>query len=110
MKSEYSQVFDSNCMNWDKDQKFNLMFLKAEQDYYNDLLKVRGYVFLRDIYEKLGFPITRKTLFAGWVYDLENPIGDNYIDFGITTNGNESDIELDFNVDGDITSRFEEES
>ncbi len=110
MKSMYSRVFDSNCKDWDKDQKFNLMLLKAKQNYYNDLLRERGYVFLRDIYEGLGFPITQKTLFVGWVYDLENPIGDSYIDFGITTNGNEPDIELDFNVDGDITSRFEEES
>ncbi len=110
MKSEYSQVFDSNCIDWDKDQKFNLIFLKAKQNYYNDLLRARGYVFLRDIYEGLGFPITQKALFVGWVYDLENPIGDNYIDFGITTHDDEPDIELDFNVDGIITEWFKEES
>lgn len=110
MKSRYSQVFDSNCIHWENNQELNLMFLKSQQMYYNDILRARGYVFLRDIYEDLGFPITRKALFTGWVYDLKHPMGDNYIDFGIIMNGNEPDIELDFNVDGDITNRFEEES
>lgn len=110
MKSRYSQVFDSKCRMWEKNQEFNLMFLKAKQNYFNDVLKARGYVFLRDIYEDLGFPITRKTLFTGWVYDLENPMIDNFIDFGITTNGGDADIELDFNVDGNITEWFKEES
>ena len=74
MKSMYSQVFDSKCPLWDKNQKFNLLLLQSKQTYFNDLLKMRGYVFLRDIYEDLGFPITLKTLFVGWVYDLENPM------------------------------------
>ena len=110
MKSMYSQVFDSKCPLWDKNQKFNLLLLQSKQTYFNDLLKMRGYVFLRDIYEDLGFPITLKTLFVGWVFYLYNPIGDNFIDFGITTKGEEPNIELDFNVDGIITNRFKEES
>lgn len=110
MKSMYSLVFDSKCPLWDKNQKFNLTLLQSKQTYFNDLLKIRGYVFLRDVYEDLGFPVTVKTLFVGWVYDLENSIGDNFIDFGITTKGEEPNIELDFNVDGIITNWFKEES
>ena len=48
----------------------------------------------------------------GVVYDKKNPIGDNYVDFGIYdtskeanrnfVNGYERTILLDFNVDGNI--------
>ena len=54
---------------------------------------------------------------AGWVYNEENPRGDNYIDFGIFdvnkepardfVNGYEKSILLDFNVDGPIIDNFE---
>ena len=50
--------------------------------------------------------------FVGWIYDEKNPVGDNYIDFGIYdvnkpqnrdfVNGIERVILLDFNVDGNI--------
>lgn len=107
-KSKYARVFDSSCAKWEKEQKFNMLCLKAEQSYFNDLLRSRGYVFLRDIYERLGFPITRLSLFVGWYYDLANASGDNYIDFDIHEKEDGSGIELDFNVDGDITNRFKD--
>lgn len=110
MESGYQQIFNSKCSLWDKNQEFNLMFLKAQQNYFNDVLRVRRYVFLRDIYEVFGFPVTRKTLFAGWVYDLEKPICDNFIDFGMLTDGEEADIKLNFNAQEDITEWFKEES
>ena len=49
---------------------------------------------------------------VGWVYDENNEVGDNYVDFGIYdinkpkardfVNGYEKVIVLDFNVDGNI--------
>ncbi len=107
-KSMYARVFDSSCKDWDKEQKFNVMYLKAQQTYFNDILRNRGYVFLRDVYECLGFPITRISLFVGWYYDLTNAFGDNYVDFDIHEKEDGTGIELDFNVDGDITNRFED--
>lgn len=107
-KSKYARVFDSSCKGWDKDREFNVMYLKAQQNYFDDVLKNRGYVFLRDIYECLGFPITQTSLFVGWYYDLTNTFVDNYIDFDIHVKEDESGVELDFNVDGDITNRFKD--
>ena len=52
IRSMYSQVFDSSNPNWDQDREFNLIYLKSQQNYFNDLLKCRGYVFLRDIHRK----------------------------------------------------------
>lgn len=106
VKSKYARVFDSSCKDWNKDREFNVMYLKVQQNYFNDVLKTRGYVFLRDVYEYLGFPITKTSLFVGWYCDSTN--ADNYIDFGIHVTEDENKIELDFNVDGDITCLFED--
>lgn len=108
IKSRYAQIFDSNNPNWEKDQEFNAMYLRTQQLCFNDILRHRGYVFLRDVFECLGFPITKTSLFVGWYYDLENAFGDNYIDFDIHEKEDGSGIELDFNVDGDITNRFKD--
>lgn len=108
VKSKYVRIFDSSCKDWDKDQVFNMMYLKAQQNYFNDILRNRGYVFLRDVYECLGFPITQTSLFVGWYYDPTNTFVDNYIDFDVHVKEDGSDIELDFNVDGDITNRFKD--
>lgn len=110
VKSKYAQTFDSTCKNWENNREFNLIFLKSQEHYYNDILVSRGYVFLRDILEYLGLPITKTSLFVGWYYDLDNPSGDNYIDFNLPkiNEENGSDITIDFNVDGDITNRFKD--
>lgn len=110
--SEYSKFFDESCPGFTKDPEYNLMFLKDQQRYANDLLKVKGYLFLNDVYEMLGIPRTQAGQIVGWIYDEKNPIGDNFVDFGIYdlhkeanrdfVNGYERVILLDFNVDGDI--------
>ena len=97
---------------WSKDPEFNLMYLKKQQSYANDLLKARGYLFLNEVYEILGFPKTAAGQQIGWIYDEKNPIGDNYVDFGIYdihdsdkvafVNGYERSILLEFNHDGNI--------
>ena len=94
------------------------MFLKSEQNYANDRLKARGYLFLNEVYERLGIPPTKAGQIVGWVYDPNNPNhnGDNYVDFGLYNihkektrdfvNGYEEVILLDFNVDGPILDRI----
>lgn len=78
----------------------------------NDLLRSRGHVFLNEVYDCLGIPRTKAGQIVGWVYSKDNPVGDNYIDFGIYdvykpaiadfVNGYERSILLDFNPDGNI--------
>lgn len=110
--SEYARFFDDGCKGWEKDAEMNLMFLRAQQQYANDLLRARGRLFLNEVYRMLGIPETKAGQVVGWVYDPENPMGDNYVDFGIYdinkprnrdfVNGYERTILLDFNVDGNI--------
>lgn len=99
--SKYARIFDESNVNWSKDQKANLMFLKYQQTYATDLLKKKGTVFLNEVYEMLGIPRSQEGCVVGWHYDEKNPIGDNYIDFGLN-DIIKSSIVLDFNVDGRV--------
>ena len=113
-ESEYARFFDNGCSNWKKDPEHNLWFLKQQQNWANDKLKAQGYLFLNDVYEMLGVPLTKAGHEVGWLYDNQN--SDNYVDFGIFdinrpknrdfVNGYERTILLDFNVDGVITNKI----
>lgn len=114
--SDYARFFDDGCKGWEKDPEYNLMFLKAQQQYANDLLVSRGHLFLNEVYDMLGIPRSKAGQVVGWIYDPENPVGDNFVDFGIYeadrekardfVNGYERSILLDFNVDGNIWEKM----
>ena len=112
--SDYARFFDEFSPNWQNDPEYNLMFLKAQQQYANDLLRAKGRLFLNEVYDLLGLERSKAGQVVGWVYNPENPEGDNFVDFGIYNvcedrviafmNGEEPSILLDFNVDGDVWS------
>lgn len=114
--SDYARIYDDGCTGWSKDPQYNLMFLKHQQAHANDILKMRKYLFLNEVYEMLGFQRTAAGQVIGWVYDEDSEIGDNFVDFGIYNidderkrafvNGHERNILLDFNVDGYILDRI----
>ena len=110
--SEYARFFDATSNNFEKDPEYNMMFLRRQQDYANEMLKSRGHLFLNEVYDLLDIPRSRAGQVVGWVYDKDgNTNGDNYVDFGLYrndqgtrrfVNGLEYNILLDFNVDGVI--------
>lgn len=110
--SDYAKFFDEANPNWQNDPEYNLMFLKSQQQYANDLLKARGRLFLNEVYDMLGIDRTKAGQVVGWTYNPNNPTGDNFVDFGIYdmskervrafVNGYETNILLDFNVDGNV--------
>lgn len=110
--SEYSRIFDEYCIGWEKNAEINKSFLLQQQSYANRKLQEQGYLFLNDVYEMLGYPKTAAGQVVGWVYDTENPVGDNFVDFGLYDIYNESarnfvncrerSVIIDFNVDGNI--------
>ena len=112
VNSDYARFFDDGCLGWEKDAEHNLYILRCQQSFANEKLQSQGYLFLNDVYDMLGIPRTRAGQVVGWIYDEKNPIGDNYVDFGIYdihneknrdfVNGYEKTILLDFNVDGPI--------
>ena len=112
--SPYARFFDEHSSAWQKNAEYNLMYVKCQQNYANDLLKSRGHVFLNEVYDMLGLPHSQAGSVVGWISDSEN--GDNFIDFNIYdftsdearafVNGEERSILLDFNVDGVIYDKI----
>lgn len=108
--SAYARVFDDTNSNWQNNAELNRIFVECQENYYNDILKSRGYVFLNDVYDSLGVPRSSVGQLVGWVL---NGDGDNYIDFGLdmkwnqdVTSGKQRDIVLDFNVDGVVYDKI----
>lgn len=110
--SQYARIFDEvGSTQWTPSADHNRAFLLMEQNYFNERIKTRGYIFLNEVYERLGFRPTKAGSVVGWVYQNADYEG---IDFGIFTahtqkaaeflEGTEPSIILDFNVQGDILS------
>lgn len=109
---DYARFFDSSCIEWSDNPEYNMMFLKSVQSHCNNLLIANGYLFLNDVYKALGMQPSVAGQSVGWIYDENNPVGDNYVDFGLFdktnaatrrfVNNMENVVLLDFNVDGDI--------
>lgn len=123
VKSEFARFFEKYTVDkdgkailnpyWQSDNEYNLVFIKKQEAWANDLLHNRGYLYLNEVYDMLGLPPTKAGQIVGWVYskDEENPIGDGFVDFGLYVdnlsysdfvNGFDPAILLDFNVDGNI--------
>ncbi len=49
-------IFDSRSCNWTNDSECNMAFIKAVETYLNNLIHVRGYLYLNQIFEALGLP------------------------------------------------------
>lgn len=111
-----SRIWYEGNPGWTKDPEFNLMYLKRQQAYATEKLRAQGHLFINEVYEMLGFPATSYGQVIGWIYDEKNPIGDNFVDFGIYdihneqkikfVNGDERSIILEFNHDGNILRKM----
>lgn len=110
-KFKCAKIFD--CMNpyFDLDPMWNFTFLRMKERYFNDSLRSKGYVLLNEVYEALGFEKVDEFENIGWIYREKyrekDPIGDNFIDFGLHNNpyitcDADKIILLEFNVDGVI--------
>lgn len=121
IKDEYCRIFDWTNPYWEKGTCYSMIFLNAQQSYFNDLLRINGHVFLNDVLKALGFPPTRAGQEVGWNYK-EGSDTDGYINFRaqeiriplkkVNKNGEEiteyrDAIALDFNVDGSIINKVD---
>lgn len=108
--SMYARWFDEASRYWKKSPGANAMFIRSQERYWNDILRIRGHVFLNEVYDSLDIPRTAAGAVVGWVFDTNND--DPQIDFGLIDgsieryrdflNGRELNVLLDFNVDGVI--------
>lgn len=107
-KSPYEFDFNRHTapMTWSPNPDYSEAFLRNIQNYFNDLLRTRGHVFLNEVLDQIGLERTPAGAVCGWVKGA----GDDYIDFGymegfIRDRKLDSDlcrknIHLNFNVDG----------
>ncbi len=106
--SPYTRIFDEASRWWKKDPEQNKFFLAMQQRHANDLLRLRGHLFLNEVFDMLDLPRTKMGSVCGWVYGE----GDSVVSFGMWDsekegvrdfiNGRENCIWLDFNCDGVI--------
>lgn len=113
LKSDFACYFDKTSRNYETNRDFNMMFLRAQQNFANDVLRARGHLFLNEVYDMLDLPRTTAGQIVGWVYDPEKPDCDGYVDFRILEIVKENEdgtyepaIIIDPNVDGDILNKI----
>lgn len=95
---------------------YNEMFLKTQEQAATRILRGKGFLYLNDVYEMLGFDRSVAGQEVGWVYDpSDEDHGDNIVDFRIEAmyaqkTGRPGEWEkiftIDPNVDGSITAHL----
>lgn len=102
---EYAQWFkEGNIWYQRNDPAHNMFTLQMQQNWANDQLRSKGYLFLNDVYVCLGLPATDYGQLVGWYYENSSSV----VDFGLNKynptwedfrTGKRADIMLIFNVD-----------
>ena len=110
--SPYKVCFDESNANWNRAWEYNRMFISSQEQFANDRLRAKGFLFLNDVRVALGFEPVPEGQVVGWVAGGK---GDDYVDFGLFknlaagqrfVNGDDRSIWLDFNVDGYILDQI----
>lgn len=117
--SPYAIWFDRDTSSsWTPNPEANWTFLRNQERILNHELRIKGYVFLNEVYEALDMkfgpnnvPYQTMGQLVGWVLSKDGST-DGYIDFGLDDPDNKSakalrqckssKVLLDFNVDGPI--------
>lgn len=112
---DYARMFELGTSDlWSRVPGMNQLTLTNQQNWLNDRLNNRGYLFLNDVYKALGFPETPEGQVVGWLAEghrnFDGKTMDGFVEFGladIEAEGRanfedpfEGGVLLDFNVDG----------
>lgn len=111
--SDYIKYFTKTNPNWENNPEYIEMFMRAQQNYANDRLKAVGHLTLNEVYEMLGMRATKAGMVVGWIYDLDHPSGDNFVEFDVkkvhlmNERGDYDEAyAVDFNADGNIYDKM----
>lgn len=95
-------VFDDRSPNWMPRLEDNVMFMRQQEMYLNDLLKKRGYVTIMDVFNYLGLPVELSRWWNKEFKDLCWVYNDGVkIKFGMRSNSDKNIIHLNFNINID---------
>lgn len=62
----FNVKFDGANPHFSNDGEINLMFLRSVQNHMNNLLQVRGHLFLNEVLDELSIPRTYEGQLLGW--------------------------------------------
>lgn len=114
--SDYARFFvKGEAKAAEGNESYDLFFLHAQEELANHMLRAKGFLFLKDVYEMLGIDPSIAGQMVGWVYDGNDEThGDNYVKFRIQEVYRKTGDEhgayqkvflIDPNVDGAILER-----
>lgn len=104
--SHYARRFRKDeSRDWQNNAELNLLFVKCQETYLNDLLHARGHVFLNEAYDALGFSRTAAGALVGWIDTVPGKIIIKHIHDEARTK-KAGDLFLDFNVQGVIFDKL----
>lgn len=130
--SPYAVIFDEHSRYWKRDANYNKLILQCYENTANEMLRARGYLYLYEVYELLGyfyepsndvFDLTAEQAEAarhvGWMLDKNGkpyPGCDGRVKFSVLDASNaraydfqrgwDASAVIDFNVDGDILAKM----
>ena len=96
-------LFDASNPNWSDQGEHNRIYLRAVEQYLNNVLDIKGSLLLNDVYDAIGFPRTREGATSGWVSGTELP---GYVEFTFVTYDSSKNMTLRFNHSPDILDRI----
>lgn len=80
-RTAFARWFDQTNAKWTNQPGENRFLIASSQNYFNDLLRRRGYVFLNEVYTHLGFQPVPEGQTMGWIHNSDHP--DTVIDFDV---------------------------
>ena len=121
--SPYTCIFDETVDTWQPDNMLNRNYLFLMEQSANKRLRTQGHLFLNEVLASLGTHggVSMKTpegQIVGWIYDPNDPMKQNHVDFGVTNyikgddalnsfiDGAERSVMLRFNCDGPIIDKI----
>ena len=102
-------IFDKGSHMWNRNGTYNLMFLRSQERYCNDILRNRGHIFLNEVFDMLGLPRTKLGQIVGWYYNENSPketIWVHFVVFEGTDDEGDYSATIMFNVQGEILSKI----
>lgn len=82
---------------------YNEVLIRSQEVYWNNVLFIRGYVFLSEVKRALGLKIRPSDVITGWILDPKNPKSHEPLKINVSKqDGIEDDLVLNFNTDGVI--------
>lgn len=99
----YTILFDETCLGWDPNPEIVFKQFDKYARRWTDLLRVEGSLFWNRILREISHPIKDEGQDVGWIYNPDNPYGDDYVEIRVLSYDPDAGIyHISFNIAGNI--------